>query len=791
MIPVRHGLWLLSIVTYGLVTCSFGHTQETDRVGSQCHLSVPRLHLRYPFKDQFVPLARQGQPFLFTFLRGSFVLTPENEDTSRIGWKYELESPSPAWLKLDSATRTFSGSPTEDDEGEQTVSLRVTPVGVNHRESELGTIFRFSVMVAKNTGIGIAPPTIINSSPISNQLSTSSPHLSRRALNARSATEASKVALTERFANAVVVEGQTSPFRVVLDPSTFVMTPDVLVSSGPISYTARLETSTTLPIWLIFDPYKLEFTGVPPVGTYAKTTYITVVVSASAVPGYTQSTDRFTIKVVVHTLSLSTSPLRACSSSAAYYSKSLSTVADSLPDLYIDTNRHFRYELSMDLFRTDDCLQPARPGFDSSTNVDHSITHTPVTITNVTVALSPDPTLDTLPSWIIFNSTDWTISGTAPSSAPARISLQVYITDSFKSSSIFKLHIYTNDIPPLEFHQPIPDQLIKIGHDFELPLNLDTLLQCPKDQLTFPLESRFSFQVVDISAQDENTSLTGALPPSPNLTLADESMCSSAQLWRYESDESDDDQRALFLNWFNYQYMVTADILASREGTTLSLSGMVPCSIILRVRWTLKAINEQHASTEFMIWVSDQVPPSFVLADPQLDDSTSHSPVGPLGIKIILALAVALPMLLAIWFIITRYCRVIRQEQELESQPPVKMIDNVCGFETSLSPDWNGYHDNDDDDGQGTRRRHDRHSSEVTALREPHYRPAYDDDPSVGHRDSFSQKYAAENGILTYTTEDTEKDIKSVGPSERRSILGWIFRDTRSPSAQTSDLQVK
>ncbi|KFH63207.1 hypothetical protein MVEG_10618 [Podila verticillata NRRL 6337] len=791
MISRRYGLWLLSIVTYGLIACSFGHTQETDRVGSQYHLSIPRLHLRYPFKDQFIPLARQGQPFLFTFLRGSFVLTPENEDTSRIGWKYELESPSPAWLKLDSATRTFSGSPTEDDKGEQTVSLRVTPVGVDHRESEFGTIFHFSVLVAKGTSIGFAPPTIINSSPISNQLSTSSPHLSRRALSARSVTGASKVALTERFANAVVVEGQTSPFRVVLDPSTFVVTPDALVSSGPISYTARLETSTALPIWLIFDPYKLEFTGVPLVGTYAKTSYITVVVSASTVPGYTQSTDRFTIKVVVHTLSLSTSPLRACSSSAAYYSKSLSTVADSLPDLYIDTNRHFRYELSMDLFRTDDCMQPARPEFDSSTNVDHSIAQTPVTITNVTIELLPDSTMDTLPSWITFNSTDWTISGTAPSSAPARITLQVYMADSFKTSSVFKLHIYTNGIPPLEFHQPIPDQLIRIGHDFKLPLNLDTLLQYPKSQLTFPLESRFSFQVVDISTQDANTSLTGTLPPSPNLTLADESMCSSAQLWRYESDEGDDDQRALFLNWFNYPTMVTADILASREGTTLFLSGIVPCSIILRVRWTLKATNEQHASTEFMIWVSDQVSPPFVLADPHSDDSTSQGSVGPLGIKIIIALAVALPMLLAIWFIITRYCRVIKQEQELENQPPVKVIDKVGGFETSPSPDWNGYHDDDDDDdnGQGARRRRDQHSSEAMVLREPHCRPTYDDDPSVGHRDSFSQKYAAENGILTYTTEDTEQDSRSVRPSERRSILGWIFRETRSPSAQTSDLQ--
>ncbi|KAF9321701.1 hypothetical protein BG003_000082 [Podila horticola] len=440
----------------------------------------------------------------------------------------------------------------------------------------------------------------------------------------------------------------------------------------------------------------------------------------------------------------------------------------------------------MDLFRTDNCVQPTSSGIDStSSNVDHNTTtYTPVTITNVTIALLPDSTLDTLPSWISFNSTDWTISGTAPPTAAARITLQVYLSDSFKTSAVFKLHIFTNGIYPLAFRHSIPDQWIKMGQEFKLPLNLDMLLQHPRNQLSFPIESHFSFQVVDISAPDASP-LAGTLPPSPNLTLAEGSVCSSAQLWRYDSEEGDEsDQRALFLNWFNYPTMVTADILASREGTTLSLSGVVPCSIILRARWTLKTANEQHASTEFMIWVSEQGPPPFDLADPHHEDSNLHSPVGPLGIKIIVALAVALPMLLAIWFVIRRYCRVIKQEHEPENQSSVKVNEGHGG--TSLSPDWNGYQD---DDGQSTRRRHDRHSSEVIVLREPHYRSAYDDDPSVGHRDSFSQKYAAENGILTYTTaEDTEQELKGE-PSGRRSILNWIFRDSRSPSAQTSDLQ--
>lgn len=784
MIPRRlYCLWLLSVVTYcGLVSCSLGLNAQEDKVGSH-YLSVPRIHLRYPFKDQFVPLARQGQPFSFTFLRGSFHFALEKEDASRIGWKYELLAPSPAWLKLDSTTRTFSGTPTPNDKGEQTVSLRVT---LKHRgdHSDPETTFQFSIMVAKETGVD-APPIIINQFPISHQFATSSPHLSRRALNyERSTGASSKVVLTNRFANAVVIEGQTSPFRVVLDPSTFVPNPSVLVSSGPISYTARLETSTTLPIWLIFNPYKLEFTGVPIIGTYSKTTYITVVVSASTVPGYTQSTDRFTIKVVVHTLSLSTAPLRACSSSAAYYSKSVSSAVDSLPDLYVDASRHFRYELSMDLFRADNCVQPTR-GIDStSSNFDH--TATTATIANVTIALLPDSTLDTLPSWISFNSTDWTISGTAPPTAPARITLQVYMGDSFKTSAVFKLHIFTNGIHPFAFRQPIPDQWIKMGHEFKLPLNLDTLLQHFRNQLSFPIESRFSFQVVDISAQDAS-STAGTLPPSPNLTLAEGSMCSSAQLWRYESGEGDEsEQQALFLNWFNYPTMVTVDTLASREDTTLSLSGVVPCSIILRAQWILKTANEQHASIEFMIWVSEQGPPPFGLADPHHEDSNTHSPVGPLGIKIIVGLTVALPMLLAVWFAITRYCKVVKQEQERDNQPPIKMNEGTGG--TSPSPDWNGYQD---DDGQGTRQRHDRHSSEVNVLREPHYRSAYDDDPLVGHRDSFSQKYAAENGILTYTTaEDTEQEFKG-GPPGRRSILDWIFRDNSSPSTQTSDLQVK
>ncbi|KAG0345542.1 hypothetical protein BG004_003629 [Podila humilis] len=859
------------ILFCGVAFCSSEFNLEFDTTPGQL-LQTPRLH--YPFQDQFIPLARQGHPFSFTFLRGTFRLASggsltENgeteaeeedeeeyeeeeeeegaQDSPRISWRYELAPPTPSWLKLDSKLRAITGTPTEADLGEQDVFLKV--FSENHGAG-LGAIFHFVIMVSEDNGIR-APPTLTNLIPISTQtiVDDSYRHLFRRATgqgseiadssssqpssssSTSSSTSSSSpssspsssssssspsqqssptpvMTLAERFANAVVVQGQTANFRVVLHPSTFaVITPSAPVALGPISYTAKTASSTALPAWLIFNPFNLEFTGVPPKGTYAKTTFITIIVGASTVPGYTQSTDRFTIKVVVHSLSLSTCPIRACSSSTLYHSRAIDTEANTLPDVYIkSSDRSVSYTLSPDLFRTDECIQPYRTANATNSYVSGI---SPVAITNISMSLAPEVVApvttvgDSLPSWLVFNTLDWSLSGTVPMTAPARMTLLVDITDSYNTTSVFKLPIFTSNISPLEFNEPIPDQWIKRGDMFNLPLHLDTLLNRPREQLSLPLESRFSFQVVDPfthtsvgTATPRHQQLNMSTPylaGTPNLTVAEGgSMCSSAQLWRYDVEDSDANgqQPAIFPSWFQSTSGVTAEYL-SANNDTVTLSAFVPCSIILRVHWALKAANEQHTSTEFMLWVSDNAPPHIVPDPPhETHGNSQHTSVGPLGIQIVVAIAVALPLVLAVWFLLLRYCRSKKEADELESGPAlVKEEGDPVGLERPPSSvTRNGYAFGED--GQGSRHRRERHSSEV-GLREPHYLSSYDDDPSVGHRDSFSEKYAAENGILTYTTsEETEPELGGMGHSGRMSLLGWIFRDPHFPTdTQSIDLQ--
>ncbi|KAF9130007.1 hypothetical protein BGW39_003568 [Mortierella sp. 14UC] len=176
----------------------------------------------------------------------------------------------------------------------------------------------------------------------------------------------------EPYTDAEVWEGQSSPLRIQLDPQTFVAVPsstaaasssDEFVSSaGPINYCIKTDAATPLLSWLKFDTSTLEFSGTPPVGTYKRTTILTITIAASSVPGYTQTTDRFTIKVHVHSLSLSISPLRSCSSSNLYYSQEWDRLWQSyLPDLVLDhQQRHINFQLGAELFRVNGCSQPAR-----------------------------------------------------------------------------------------------------------------------------------------------------------------------------------------------------------------------------------------------------------------------------------------------------------------------------------------------------------------------------------------------------------------------------------------------
>ncbi|KAG0295995.1 hypothetical protein BGZ96_010416 [Linnemannia gamsii] len=629
----------------------------------------------------------------------------------------------------------------------------------------------------------------------------------------------------EPYADAEVWEGQANPLRIQLDPQTFVVAApstaaaakvsEIVSSAGPITYYVKTDGSTTLPSWLKFDTLTLEFSGTPPIGTYKRTTILTITIAASSVPGYTQATDRFTIKIYVHSLGLSTFPVRSCSASSLYYSQEWDRVWQSyLPDLVLERQqRHVNFQMDADFFRVDGCSQPARTAvaaaalsalplnsnlssYSTTTNESSSKKPLPVHyqapyITGINMALSTETTHElslfnnTLPSWLSFDHTNWTLTGDLPQGTPSRIILDVEVADSFNTSAVFKLQIFS-DITPFSFLRTVPDVWVKRGELFNVDLLPASLLSYPAEVTVLPVEHKFLFEPIDITQSQTNASSSlnatitklGKNPSNPLLNTSgihNSSACSYTDLWGQQSENNREaGPSPLIPNWFNRTSFTShlpsapTSPTSSVEEGKIELQGHIPCEMILRVRWLVRNSLGQLASTEFMIWANDQGPPP--IAKPHTDEPVNqHHSVGPIGVKIAVGIAVATPVLIAIWFMISRYCKRLRR-QDGSIKPTGGDLEG--GRIRPLS----GSDDNGSSglDMRSQRRRQP--TTEVLPNGEPEYRSSYEDDPSVGHHDSFSEKYVAEHGPYIYTTTSGDEGEGS-GSSKRTSILGWIFGD--------------
>ncbi|KAF9362039.1 hypothetical protein BGX26_006556 [Mortierella sp. AD094] len=635
--------------------------------------------------------------------------------------------------------------------------------------------------------------------------------------NSTTAMDSNEVAsATHGFPTDVVVwEGQSSLFRVQLDPEMFIVAPsttgNITSSAGPVTYYVKLDTSAPLPSWLKFDSSALEFTGVPPVGTYRQTTIITVVVEASTVPGFIQATSRFTIKVVVHSLALSTFPARPCSSTALFTSLGEdSSWQDHLPDLNLDpAQRVVNFEFSMDLFRVDECIQPARPDGVSSLNaingsdtihksIERSVTtrqqnslQTPL-LTQLSIQLSAQTTQElmrpnnTLPEWLTFDSARWILAGVIPPAGPAVVVLDVQVVDSFKTYSTFKLQIFSQSPASFSFKKQVSDVWVKSGESFGIDLQLAEYLNGSSEAALNPIESRFTFEVIDLtdfSPNAQNTSNPSVVRitnhshgPSENVSSnMNNANCTYYNLWRQESQgNGGKDLVANFPSWFSYNSSMTTTQPPLTDKVTLF--GLIPCEVTLRVRWAVKSSQSQWTSTEFLVRATVSGPP-FVSAkphDPTLD-AQHHGDLGLVGINIAVAFAAALPVVLALWFLVRRYC------QKLKGDPAQKNAQLKGARDGDLELGWppsrGSRGDMDSLNADLGYPRHGQLASGLASHRELEYRSSYEDDPSVGHRDSYSEKYVAENQPWTCSSENEGEGSES----DRMSILGWLFGE-KSPA---------
>nr|WP_245217012.1 putative Ig domain-containing protein [Neoroseomonas nitratireducens] len=169
-----------------------------------------------PIADQ---AATEDAPFSFQLPAGSFV---DADPESRLTYSASLASgaPLPSWLSFNAATRTFSGTPTNDHVGTITVRVRAS-------DGTLTTSDDFVLTIANTNDA----PTVAN--PIADRTAT---------------------------------EDATFQFQVPANAFRDVDATDAL------SYTATLADGSPLPSWLGFDPATRTFSGTPgngDVGTLA------------------------------------------------------------------------------------------------------------------------------------------------------------------------------------------------------------------------------------------------------------------------------------------------------------------------------------------------------------------------------------------------------------------------------------------------------------------------------------------------------------------------------------------
>jgi hypothetical protein len=204
----------------------------------------------FPFNSQVPTAARVDQPYLFQFSTSTFA----PGDTNLI---YSL-SGQPAWLSLDSSSRTLSGTPGHADTGSSTFILAAADsTGAAHMQCTLVVVTNPIPTLQGDLGEQLAA---------SANLSSSNP--------------------------AVMTLLPGSAFNFHFRQDSFID----IVQKRTLYYYATLTDHTPLPAWLHFDAAQLTFEGVAP-SLSAFPQSFEVMLIASDVQGFAGSSSTFIIRI--------------------------------------------------------------------------------------------------------------------------------------------------------------------------------------------------------------------------------------------------------------------------------------------------------------------------------------------------------------------------------------------------------------------------------------------------------------------------------------------------------------
>ncbi|KAM0797426.1 hypothetical protein BDR22DRAFT_810466, partial [Usnea florida] len=215
--------------------------------------ATPSINL--PINAQVPPVARANQAYSFVFSDSTFSWAGNSID-------YSLTN-SPGWLRLDSSSRIFSGTPASADAGSFTVGLVATD-----ETGSSSTSVTFVVSTDPGPGLGTS---------LAEQLPAFGPVPSPDSLSLL----------------------PSSALSLSFSPNTFTNT------NAKTVYYAICANNTPLPSWINFNPSSLTFSGTTPPSTspweYPQTFQIQLI--ASDVIGFAEAVASFQLVIESHVLS--------------------------------------------------------------------------------------------------------------------------------------------------------------------------------------------------------------------------------------------------------------------------------------------------------------------------------------------------------------------------------------------------------------------------------------------------------------------------------------------------------
>jgi axial budding pattern protein 2 len=224
-------------------------------------VSIPSID--FPLNSQVPTIARVSEPFSYTYPKSTF--------SSTLPITYTL-CDGPAWLSLDSATRTLFGTPSREEVGKETVAG--VPIGITATDTTGSSTMNSTLIISINPApsIYVAP---------SQQLA----------------------GFGDFSAPSTLVYHPSTPFSFAFDHKTFA----VGGNTTGLSYYAVTDEHTPMPSWITFDGSLLKFSGQTP--DYASLIQppqtFGVKLIASDVEGFAGAAIDFNIEVGVHQLSFS------------------------------------------------------------------------------------------------------------------------------------------------------------------------------------------------------------------------------------------------------------------------------------------------------------------------------------------------------------------------------------------------------------------------------------------------------------------------------------------------------